>query len=97
VASWTIKEPTTLTFDVVKKLRIKTISGTVDVVGTDSHPTLEVTSLSGKDLESQARRRRISRHRLPEPAAALARPDRLDHRAWWPNLRESLRRSSTRL
>jgi hypothetical protein len=51
VASWTIKEPTTLTFDMVKKLRIKTVSGTVDVVGADTRPTLEVTSLSGKDLE----------------------------------------------
>ena len=51
MASWTIKKPTTLTFDVVKKLRIKTISGTVDVVGTDASPTLEVTSISGKDLE----------------------------------------------
>lgn len=49
--SWTIKEPTTLTFDMVKKVRIKTISGTVDVVGTDTRPTLEVTSLSGRDLE----------------------------------------------
>ena len=49
--SWTIKEPTTLTFDVVKNLRIKTISGAVDVVGTDARPTLEVTSISGKDLE----------------------------------------------
>src|SRR5262245_59587533 len=51
VESWTIKEPTTLTFDVVKNLRIKTISGAVDVVGTDARPTLEVTSISGKDLE----------------------------------------------
>ena len=51
MSNWTIKEPTTLTFDTVRRLRIKTVSGTVHVVGTDAAPTLEVTDISGKDLD----------------------------------------------
>ncbi len=51
MTSWTIKEPTTLTFDTLRHLRIKTVSGTVQVVGTDGVPTLEVTAISGKDLD----------------------------------------------
>jgi hypothetical protein len=51
MGSWTLEEPTTLTFDQVRRLRVGTVEGTVSVVGGDGPPTLEVSELAGAPLQ----------------------------------------------
>jgi DUF4097 and DUF4098 domain-containing protein YvlB len=50
MATWTIDEPRKLTFDTVRRLRVRTVAGSVGVVGTDDRPTLEVSELDGLPL-----------------------------------------------
>jgi len=50
MATWTIDEPEKLTFDTVRRLRVRTVAGSVGVVGTDDRPTLEVSKLDGPPL-----------------------------------------------
>ncbi len=50
--TWTIGDPTTLTFDpsAIRRVRVRAISGTVHIVGTDEQPSLEISEISGQDL-----------------------------------------------
>ena len=50
MATWTIDEPEKLTFDTVRRLRVRTVAGSVGLVGTDDRPTLEVSELDGPPL-----------------------------------------------
>jgi DUF4097 and DUF4098 domain-containing protein YvlB len=50
MATWTIDEPRKLTFDTVRRLRVRAVAGSVGVVGTDDQPTLEVSELDGPPL-----------------------------------------------
>jgi hypothetical protein len=50
MATWTIDEPEKLTFDTVRRLRVRAVAGSVGVVGTDDRPTLEVSELDGAAL-----------------------------------------------
>jgi hypothetical protein len=50
MATWTIDEPQKLTFDTVRRLRVRTVAGGVGVVATDDRPTLEVSQLDGPPL-----------------------------------------------
>jgi len=50
MATWTIDEPRKLTFDTVRRLRVRTVAGGIAVVGTDDRPTLEVSELDGPPL-----------------------------------------------
>jgi Toastrack DUF4097 len=50
MATWTIDEPEKLTFDTVRRLRVRAVAGSVGVVGTDERPTLEVSELDGPAL-----------------------------------------------
>jgi len=52
MATWTIDEPRKLTFDTVRRLRVRTVAGSVGVVGTDDRPTLEVSELDGLPLRT---------------------------------------------
>jgi DUF4097 and DUF4098 domain-containing protein YvlB len=50
MATWTIDGPRKLTFDTVRRLRLRAVAGSVSVVGTDEQPTLEVSELDGPPL-----------------------------------------------
>ena len=50
MATWTIEEPGKLTFDTVRRLRVRTLAGGISVVGGDDRPTLEVSDLDGAPL-----------------------------------------------
>jgi hypothetical protein len=50
MATWTIDEPGKLTFDTVRRLRLRAAAGGIAVVGTDDRPTLEVSELDGPPL-----------------------------------------------
>jgi hypothetical protein len=50
MATWTVDEPRKLTFDTVRRLRLRAVAGSVGVVGTDEQPTLEVSELDGPAL-----------------------------------------------
>jgi len=50
MATWTIDQPQKLTFDTVRRLRVRTVAGGISVVGTDDQPTLEVSELDGPPL-----------------------------------------------
>jgi hypothetical protein len=50
MATWKIEEPQKLTFDTVTRLRVRAVAGSVDVVGSDDRPTLEVSELDGPPL-----------------------------------------------
>jgi uncharacterized protein YaiE (UPF0345 family) len=50
MATWTVEEPQKLTFGTVRRLRVRTVAGGIDVVGTDDRPTLEVSELDGPPL-----------------------------------------------
>ena len=50
MATWTIDEPRKLTFDTVRRLRVRAVAGGIAVVGTDDQPTLEVSELDGPPL-----------------------------------------------
>jgi hypothetical protein len=69
MATWTIDEPQKLTFDSVRRLRVRTVAGSVGVVGTDDRPTLEVSELQGPPLRV--------RHHDGELEVDYERP-------WWP-------------
>jgi hypothetical protein len=51
MATWTIDQPRKLTFDQVRKVRVRTVRGSVSVVGGDERPTLEVSALEGPPLQ----------------------------------------------
>ena len=69
MATWTIDEPQKLTFDTVRRLRVRTVAGSIGVVGTDDRPTLEVSELQGPPL-------RVRHH------GGELEVD--DERPWWP-------------
>jgi Putative adhesin len=48
--TWRIHEPQRLAFDRVRRLRVRTVAGTVSVVGGDDPPTLELSELRGGPL-----------------------------------------------
>jgi hypothetical protein len=50
MATWTIDEPRKLTFDTVRRLRVRAVAGGIAVVGSDDRPTLEVSELDGPPL-----------------------------------------------
>jgi DUF4097 and DUF4098 domain-containing protein YvlB len=50
MATWTIDGPRKLTFDTIRRLRLRAVAGSVSVVGTDEQPTLEVSELDGPPL-----------------------------------------------
>lgn len=51
MSRWMIEEPQDLTLDPVRVLRVRTIGGLVDVVGTDGPPRLEVHAVEGPPLQ----------------------------------------------
>jgi Putative adhesin len=53
MATWMIDEPRKLTFDTVRRLRVKAVAGSIAVVGTDERPTLEVSELDGPPLRAR--------------------------------------------
>ena len=53
MATWTIDEPRKLTFDTVRRLRVRAAAGSIAVVGTDDRPTLEVSELDGPPLQAR--------------------------------------------
>jgi Putative adhesin len=55
MATWTVDEPEKLTFDNVRRLRVRAVAGSVGVVGTDDRPTLEVSELDGAALQVRHR------------------------------------------
>jgi hypothetical protein len=50
MATWTVEEPGTLEFDRVTRLRVRTMRGRLDVVGSDDRPRLEVSEIDGEPL-----------------------------------------------
>jgi hypothetical protein len=50
MATWTIAEPDKISFDQVRRLRVRIVEGAVSVVGGDGQPTLEVSDLVGPPL-----------------------------------------------
>ena len=50
MGTWTLDQPDKLTFDEVHRVLVKTVEGSVSVVGSDDQPTLELSELSGKPL-----------------------------------------------
>ena len=51
MATWKIDQPQKLTFERVRRLRVRTVRGSVSVVGGDEQPTLEVSELEGPPLQ----------------------------------------------
>lgn len=50
-SSWEIKEPQTITLGGVRSVRTRLFAGSLNVVGTDSEPRLEVSSIKGRPLQ----------------------------------------------
>jgi DUF4097 and DUF4098 domain-containing protein YvlB len=50
MTTWTLDHPDKLTFDEVRRVQVKTVEGSVSVVGSDDRPTLELSELSGEPL-----------------------------------------------
>jgi hypothetical protein len=50
MGTWTLDHPDKLTFDEVRQVLVKTVEGSVSVVGSDDQPTLELSELSGEPL-----------------------------------------------
>ncbi|HKO85509.1 MAG TPA: DUF4097 family beta strand repeat-containing protein [Actinomycetota bacterium] len=50
MGTWTLDHPDKLTFDEVHRVLVKTVEGSVSVVGSDDQPTLELSELSGEPL-----------------------------------------------
>jgi len=50
MGTWTLDHPDKLTFDEVRRVLVKTVEGSVSVVGSDDRPTLELSELSGEPL-----------------------------------------------
>jgi hypothetical protein len=80
MATWTIEEPRKLTFDTVRRLRVRTAAGGVAVVGTDDRPTLEVSELDGPPLRVRHQDGELEidyeRRRWPGPFGWLLGPRR---------------------
>jgi len=53
MGTWTLDHPDKLTFDEVHRVQVKTVEGSVSVVGSDDRPTLELSELSGEPLRVQ--------------------------------------------
>ena len=53
MGTWTLDHPDKLTFDEVRRVLVKTVEGSVSVVGSDDRPTLELSELSGEPLRVQ--------------------------------------------
>ena len=53
MGTWTLDHPDKLTFDEVRRVLVKTVEGSVSVVGRDDQPTLELSELSGEPLRVQ--------------------------------------------
>jgi hypothetical protein len=53
MVTWTLDHPDKLTFDEVRRVLVKTVEGSVSVVGSDDQPTLELSELSGEPLRVQ--------------------------------------------
>jgi len=53
MGTWTLDHPDKLTFDEVHRVLVKTVEGSVSVVGSDDRPTLELSELSGEPLRVQ--------------------------------------------
>jgi Putative adhesin len=51
MGTWRLDHPDKLTFDEVRRVLVKTVEGSVSVVGSDDQPTLELSELSGEPLE----------------------------------------------
>jgi hypothetical protein len=51
MTTWTLDHPDKLTLDEVHRVLVKTVEGSVSVVGTDDRPTLELSDLSGEPLQ----------------------------------------------
>jgi hypothetical protein len=51
MATWRIDQPQKLAFEQVRRLRVRTVRGSVSVVGGDGQPTLEVSELDGPPLQ----------------------------------------------
>jgi hypothetical protein len=50
-STWEIKEPQTLALGGVRSVRTRLIAGSLNIVGTDSEPRLEVSSIKGRPLQ----------------------------------------------
>jgi Putative adhesin len=50
MGTWTLDHPDKLTFDEARRVLVKTVEGSVSVVGSDDRPTLELSDLSGEPL-----------------------------------------------
>jgi hypothetical protein len=50
MATWEIDQPSTLDFERVTRLRVRTVRGRLSVVGTDDRPRLEVSEVRGGPL-----------------------------------------------
>jgi hypothetical protein len=70
MATWRIDQPQKLAFERVRRLRVRTVRGSVSVVGSDDQPTLEVSELDGPPLQV--------RHDGDQLEVGYERP-------WWPN------------
>jgi DUF4097 and DUF4098 domain-containing protein YvlB len=51
MSRWTVADPQVLDLDTVHVVRVRTVAGLVDVVGTDGPTRLEVTGVQGPPLE----------------------------------------------
>ncbi|MGA4542999.1 DUF4097 family beta strand repeat-containing protein [Uniformispora flossi] len=51
MSRWTVAEPQVLDLDPVRTVRVRTVAGLVDVVGTDGPTRLEVAGLEGPPLD----------------------------------------------
>lgn len=51
MSRWTVAEPQVLDLEPVRVVRVRTVAGIVDVVGTDGPARLEVTSVEGPPLD----------------------------------------------
>jgi Putative adhesin len=80
MAAWTIEEPQKLTFDTVRRLRVRAVAGSVGVVGGDERPTLEVSELHGAPLRVRHHDGELEidyeRQRWPGPLGWLVGPRR---------------------
>ncbi|HSA53675.1 MAG TPA: DUF4097 family beta strand repeat-containing protein [Yinghuangia sp.] len=51
MSRWTVAAPQVLDFEPVRVVRVRTVAGIVDVVGTDGPARMEVTSIEGPPLD----------------------------------------------
>jgi len=74
MGTWTLDHPDKLTFDEVHRVLVKTVEGSVSIVGSHDRPTLELSELSGEPLRV--------RHDGGAVAVDYGRPGRAGRRAW---------------